>query len=154
MMDGSEASQQTDGDGLVLFPGKLIRKNGALAFEGPLAHFFLTVSMGKAVWSGKISEREELCIGVRARDIHLDGPGGRDDINIAGRVESVLSEGVAQRVKVRTANRDIDIHAEGPAPLGTGDAVRLHFSRNRAMLYRCAVDKINPSLPPVPLAAI
>jgi hypothetical protein len=55
-IDDSQRLSSTDGDKLVLFSGKIVRKNGALAFLGPLVQFFLAVAMGKAVWLQKVGE--------------------------------------------------------------------------------------------------
>ena len=41
--------------------------------------FFLTVTMGKAVWLQKVGEQEEVCIGVRAKNIRIDDGSANDD---------------------------------------------------------------------------
>jgi hypothetical protein len=38
--------------------------------------------MGKAVWRDKITESEEVCIGIREKDIHIDASPDGDDIAI------------------------------------------------------------------------
>ena len=154
LMSPSGDMPKTDDDNLVLFSGKIVRENGALAFRGPLAHFFLTVAMGKAVWRGKISESEEVCIGIRARDIRLNGDRVSGDINIEGKIGSVLAGVPARRVSVRVENQDVVIRTEKHAGLTADDAVHLHFSRNRALLYRCSIDKINLAMTPVPLEIV
>jgi hypothetical protein len=91
----------TDGERLVLFPGKIVRKNGTLAFRGPLTQFFLAVAMGKAVWLQKVGEQEEVCIGVRVKYIRINDVSANDDVYILGNLENKLQDGLNNYTNVR-----------------------------------------------------
>jgi hypothetical protein len=137
---------EISGDKLVLFPGKIIRKNGALAFHGPLTQFFLTVTMGKAVWLQKVSEDEEVCIGVRAKYIRVDDIPVNDTVSYFGNVETRSMEGLDKPIiYVRIGKYSVIVKAESVVGMSDGDAIRLHFSRTNAVLFRCPPDNIDQS---------
>jgi hypothetical protein len=143
VIDDSQELSSTDGDRLVLFSGKIVRKNGALAFLGPLVQFFLTISMGKAVWIQKVGEREEVCVGVRAKYIRIDDDSANDVVDILGSVEKKSFDGLNNYISVRIGKDRIIVKAENGIEFNDGDAVRLQFCRSNAILFRCSVDNIN-----------
>ncbi|RJO63113.1 MAG: hypothetical protein C4542_00665 [Dehalococcoidia bacterium] len=143
-----------NGDKLILFPGKIVRRNGALAFHGALAQFFLTVAMGKAVWLKKVSEQEEVCVGVSAKYIRIDGGSSNDDVYISGNVERKSFCGSDNCINVRIGKDRVIVKSENHAEFNHGDDIRLNFSRSNAILFRCSADSINQEAMHLALSAV
>ena len=143
-----------DGDKLILFPGKIVRKNGALAFIGPFVQFFLTVAMGKAVWLQKIGEQEEVCLGVRAKYLRIGGGSANDVVYILGRAEKKSPDGLNNHVSVRIGNHRVTIKSGNAIEFNDGDDMRLNFSRSDAILFRCSADSINQEAMHLALSAV
>jgi ABC-type sugar transport system ATPase subunit len=151
-IDDSRGLSSTDGDKLVLFSGKIVRKNGALAFLGPLVQFFLTVAMGKAVWLQKVGEQEEICVGVRAKYIRVDDGFAKDIVHILGSVEKKSLDGLNNYVSVRVGKDRIIVKAENAIEFNHGAGIRLNFSRRNAFLFRCPLDSIDLDAMPLALS--
>jgi hypothetical protein len=143
-----------DGDKLILFPGKIVRKNGALAFHGNLVQFFLTVAMGKAVWLKKISEQEEVCVGVKAKYVRIDNGPANDVVYILGRAEKKSPDGLNNHVSVRIGKDRVTVKSENTIEFNDGDDIRLNFSRMNAILFRCSVNSINQEAMHLALSAV
>ena len=143
-----------NGDKLILFPGKIVRKNGALAFHGNLAQFFLTVAMGKAVWLKKISEQEEVCVGVRAKYIRIDDGSSNDDVYISGNVEEKSFDGLNNYVGLKIGENRVTVKSRNAIKLNDGNDIRLHFSRSNAILFRRSADSINQEAMHLALSAV
>ncbi len=143
-----------DGERLVLFPGKIVRKNGALAFCGPITQMLLTVAMGKAIWLHKINEREELCIGVKAKDIRITDDSANDDVCVSGSVEKRIVGGLNNCIGVRIGQERIFVTCGGREYFNDGGTVRLSFSRRKAFLFRCSPDRIGDEAMTLALQAI
>ena len=154
VIDDSQGLSSTDDDRLVLFSGKIARKNSALAFLGPLVQFFLTISMGKAVWLQKVGELEEVCVGVRAKYIRIDDGSASDVVYILGSVGKKSFGGLSNYISVRIGKDRIIIKDENGIEFNDGDAVRLQFCRSNAILFRCSVDNINQEAMPLALSAV
>ena len=137
---------------LVLLPGKIIRKSGALAFHSLLVQFFLTVPMGKAVWLAKLDDQDEVWVGVRTSCIKIESEPGADDVCLRGRIESVLPHGAALKLGVLVGAASIPLRTETKNTFNRGDDIRLYFNRNRAMLFQGPLDSIEPRVPLLPLA--
>jgi hypothetical protein len=144
----------TDGEKLVLFPGKIVRKNGALAFRGPSAQFFLPVVMGKVVWLQKVGEQEEVCVGVRASSIRVSDGAKSGDVCVLGNVETKSCDGLNQHIIVRIGASKFAVEAGNGSEFSDGDSIRLQFSRSDAVLFRGSPDSINPQAISLALAAI
>ena len=147
-------TENTDGDKLVLFSGKILRKNGVLAFCGPLAQFFLTVTMGKAVWLQKVGEQEEVCVGVRVKYIRISDGSANEDVCVLGNVEKKSHDWLSNYINVRIARDIIIIKVENDIELNDGDAIRLHFSRSNTILFRYPLDSIDQEAMPLALSAV
>lgn len=143
-----------DGEKLALFSGKIVRKNGALAFHGLLAQFFLTVAMGKAVWLQKVGEQEEVCVGVRAKYIRTGDGSANDVITGFGKIEHKFFDGLNERLQVRLGKERIILKAGDEIEYKAGDSVRLHFSRSNAVLFRCSPDSFKREAVPLALAML
>ena len=154
VIDDSQGLSSNDDDRLVLFSGKIARKNGALVFLGPLVQFFLTISMGKAVWLQKVGDREEVCVVVRAKNIRIDDGSENDVAYILGSVEKKSFDGLNNYISVRVGRDRIIVKAKNGVEFKDGDAVRLQFCRSNAILFRCPVDNINQEEMPLALSAI
>ena len=154
VVDDLRDSPDTDSEKLLLFPGKIVRKNGALAFRGPLIQFFLTVVMGKAVWRQNVSEQEEVCMGVRAKYIRVDDGAANDDVYVFGKAENNSLDGLNGHVKVRLGKDGIVIKAGNGIEYNDGDSVRLQFSRNNAVLFRCSLDRVDRETMPLALPPV
>lgn len=152
--DSSIYPVDAGGDKLILFPGKIVRKNGALAFHGALAQFFLTVAMGKAVWLKKVSEHEEVCVGVRAKYIRIDDGSSNDDVYISGNVETKSLDGLNNYVSVKIGKDRVIVKTENNTEFNHGDNIRLNFSRSNMMLFRCSADSINQEAMHLALSAV
>lgn len=140
--DSSIYPVDADGDKMILFSGKIVRKNGALAFSGPLVQFFLTVAMGKAAWLQKIDEQEEMCIGVMAKRIRIDDGSAKDVVRFVGIVEKKSFDGLNNYVNAVIGGDRIIVKAGNAIGFNDGDDIRLNFSRNDASLFRCSSDNI------------
>lgn len=143
VVDSSIYSVDADGDKLLLFQGKIVRKNGALAFRGPLVQFFLTVAMGKAVWLKKVSDQEEVCVGVKAKYIRTDDGPANDPVYISGSVENESLDGLKNYIDVRIGKDRVTVRTENAVGFNHGDDIRLNFNRSDAVLFRCAIDSAN-----------
>jgi ABC-type sugar transport system ATPase subunit len=156
LLDNSRDSIEInmDGEKLVLFSGRIVRKNGALAFGGPLAQFFLTVAMGKAVWLQKVGEQEEVCIGVKAKDIRVAHDSASDSVSVFGKVEKKSLGGLNEFVKVRLVKDVIVLQTGNEIEYKDGDSIRLQFSRNNAILFRYSSDSFTWERMPLAQSAI
>ena len=154
VIDDSQGLSSTCEDRLVLFSGKITKKNGALAFIGPLVQFFLTISMGKAVWLQKVDEREEVCVGVRANYIRIDDGSAKDVVYILGSVEKESFDGLNKYISVRIGKDRIIVKGENGLEFNDGDAIQLQFSRSSAILFRCSVVDINHEAIPLTFSTV
>ena len=146
------ASPQRQYETLVLLPGKIVRKNGALAFHSSLVQFFLTVPMGKAVWLAKIRERDEIWAGIRTSYINIEGEPGLDDVSITG-VWSDAAQGAPDSfVSVRIGQADVLLELPQSCAPAKDRSVQIYFSRKKVMLFHGPLDEIQIDLPVLPLA--
>ena len=136
----SKNSIDSEGDKLVLFGGRIVRKNGALAFSGPFAQFFLPITMGKAVWLQKIGEEEEVCIGVSASDFRISDGVPNDEVNVIGSIEKKLRDGVSEYICVQLGKHNVIVKTGDRFDFNDGDFIGLKFSRCAATLFRCSFD--------------
>jgi hypothetical protein len=127
---------ENNGETLLLFSGKIIRRSGALAFRGPLAQFFLTVKMGKTVWLQKISEHEEVFMGVKAKSIQVEDGSTTDTVYFWGDVEKQPPDEFNEHVYVKIGTDRVRINTESKFDLKDGDVIRLQFNRTDAVLFR------------------
>jgi hypothetical protein len=127
---------------LNLISGKIVRKNGGLAFSSKIVEFFLPASMGKAVWTSKIPKNEDVLLGIKPSDIKLGVCKDTDAINLQGEVVAVNPMESGTMVLAQIGDERICISTDSRPQLFCGQVISLAFSLGSAILIHGMTNEV------------
>jgi hypothetical protein len=119
---------------LNLINGKIVRKNGGLAFSSNIVEFFLPASLGKAVWAGKIQNIGSVVLGISPDDIKLGANGETDIIELRGEIITIKPLESSTLILTRVGDEKIYLNTSTKPKLFCGQAISLAFNLGSVFL--------------------
>jgi ABC-type sugar transport system ATPase subunit len=121
---------------LNLINGKVIRKNGALAFSSKVMEFFLPANLGKIAWLNKMTCDKDIYLAIKSSDIKPDTGRENNCIHLQGEIITVNPVESGVMILARVGDENISIDADSSIQYCCGQSIQLTFSSQDAFLVR------------------